>query len=121
MFSSCKQLKYLPSIDLGNVLDMSYMFENCTSLISISLTNTFNVNFNTSCFHNCISLTSIPLLDFSNIKKLSHFIFYGCEKLNKRDKLLILSKKTNDDIFKKCILSKDISENKIDKMLSEYN
>jgi hypothetical protein len=120
MFSCCFSLTSVPLLDMSRATNSCYMFNNCSSLKNIPLLNTSNILYNTSMFFGCSSLHNLPSLDFFNVKSLSDSIFNGCSNLDNRDKLLILSKKTNDNIFKKYIFSKDISKNKIDKMLLEY-
>ena len=65
MFYNCESLISLPDIskwNTGNVNNMSYMFYNCSSLISlpdISKLNTDNVNDMSYMFYNCKSLISL--------------------------------------------------------------
>ena len=62
LFSNCSSLKSLPDIskwNINNVVDMSYIFENCSSLKSIpdiSKWNTSNISNMSSIFANCSSL-----------------------------------------------------------------
>ena len=62
MFDSCTSL---PTLDLSNnfitsnVTDMSYMFEDCTSLVTIIVSEDFdvtNVTNSTDMFNNCTSI-----------------------------------------------------------------
>ena len=66
MFSNCKSLISLPDVsewNTSNVTNMNHMFSNCSSLISlpdISKWNTSNVNDMSLMFSNCKSLISLP-------------------------------------------------------------
>jgi surface protein len=66
--------------DTSNVTNMSYMFNNCSSLTTIPQLDTSNVTDMYYMFHNCNSLTSIPLLDTSNVTNMNG-IFSGCSSL----------------------------------------
>jgi len=66
MFSNCTSLISLPDIsemNTNNITDMSYMFRNCSSLSSlsnISKWNTKNVTNMSGMFCDCSSLSSLP-------------------------------------------------------------
>ena len=66
MFEGCSSLISLPDISNWNtnkVTDMSYMFDRCSSLISlpdISNWNTHNVYNMSNMFYKCSSLISLP-------------------------------------------------------------
>ena len=79
------KVKFIFKINLTN---MSYMFRNCLSLISIDLSsfNTNNVTNMSSMFHNCTSLNSIDLSSFNtnNVYDMRN-MFYNCSSLNSLD------------------------------------
>ena len=71
-----------------NIADISDIFSNCTSLISIDLSNfnTSNLNNMNNMFYNCSSLTSLNLSNFKshNIKYMDK-MFFQCSSLNSID------------------------------------
>ena len=91
MFSSKSSLT---SIDFGsdfntsNVTYMLYMFEGCSSLTSLDLSNfnTANVTIMNAMFGNCQSLTSLDLSNFntSNVTNMQ-VMFSGCYSLTSLD------------------------------------
>jgi len=86
MFQNCSSLT---TLDLSNfntskVTGMESMFQNCSSLTSIDLSNfdTRNVTFMISMFNGCSSLTSLDVSNFSTEKVTNmRAMFYYCENL----------------------------------------
>ena len=77
---------------INNIIDMSYMFYNCDSLISLSDNNETDINclflimhiINIhGMFYGCKSLISIPDTSKWNTSKIicMHGMFYGCKSL----------------------------------------
>ena len=70
------------------LIDTSFMFRNCSSLISIDFSSfsTMNVNNMYSMFENCYSLKSIDLSSFitSKVQNMSYMFFY-CQSLKSLD------------------------------------
>ena len=70
----------------GEIKDMSYMFYNCTSLISVtdlSYWNTYSVTNMSYMFYNCINLKSLEVIaswDISNVTDVS-YMFYNCQSI----------------------------------------
>jgi len=66
------------------LINMSFMYSNCSSLTSLNLSNfnTNNVNNMSSMFSNCSSLTSLNLSNFNtnNVEDMSS-MFYYCSSL----------------------------------------
>ena len=90
MFDGCSSLKSigLSNFSTSNVEDMEHMFFGCNSLESIGLSN-----FNTSrvsnmnlMFNGCYSLTSLNLSNFntSNLATM-HSLFFNCSSLKSID------------------------------------
>ena len=87
--SNIKSKKYLLEIKLkgiNNIINMSYIFSNCTSLIScsnISKMNTIKIIDMSYIFHNCSSLLYLP--DISNWKTSNVInmsgMFFNCSSL----------------------------------------
>ena len=71
---------------IDNITDMSFMFNRCSSLLSlpdISKWNTENVTDMSFMFNKCISLLSLPDIsnwNTNNVINMSN-IFYGCSSL----------------------------------------
>ena len=80
LFYQCTSLISIPQLDTSNATDMPSMFYQCTSLISIPQLDTRSVTNMSSMFQNCNSLTSVPLFDTSNVKSMI-FMFSGCSSL----------------------------------------
>ena len=88
MFNNCT---ILPSLDLSNfntakVKIMYNMFKNCKKLSSLNLSesfNTVNVTNMSSMFYGCSQLSSLDLSNF-NTEKVNYMpsMFYGCKKLS---------------------------------------
>ena len=90
-FSGCKNLTDIKGIEYLNtekVTSMIYMFDGCTKLESLDLTN-FNtavVKSMTYMFNNCSTLTSLNLSNFNNAKVTDiSSMFEGCTKLASLD------------------------------------
>ena len=62
-----QDIKDIRNLNTENVIDMSFMFEQCISLTSLDLTgfNTANVTDMTRMFFNCSSLESLDLSNFN--------------------------------------------------------
>ena len=78
----------LEYLNTENVVDMSYMFFNCSILTSFELSNfnTANVKDMNSMFFGCRSLTSLDISNFntSNVEDMTR-MFYRCENLTSLD------------------------------------
>jgi len=71
----------------NNVINMSYLFYNCSSLKSlpdISKWNTNNVKNMSYLFYNCSSLSSLPDISKWNINNVINmsYLFYNCSSLS---------------------------------------
>ena len=90
MFNGCSALK---SLDLTNfntakVTDMGNMFYGCSALTSLDLTNfnTANVDFMDSMFNGCSALKSLDLTNFNTAKVVNmYMMFNGCSALESLD------------------------------------
>lgn len=80
MFNGCSSLISIPAFNTSKVTHMGTMFNDCSSLISIPALNTSNVTNMSYMFRDCINLTTIPLLDTSNVTTING-MFKGCTKL----------------------------------------
>ena len=90
MFSDCISLISINffNFDTSNVTDMSFMFSGCISLISINLFNfdTSNVTDMNGMFSDCISLISINLFNFDTSKvAYMRYMFNNCSSLTSID------------------------------------
>ena len=67
MFSGCSGLTSLDlsNLNTSNVLNMSYMFSDCTSLANLTGLDTSNVEDMTGMFSGCTGLTSLDLTDLN--------------------------------------------------------
>ena len=90
-FSGCKNLtdiKGIENLNTEKVTSMIYMFDGCTKLESLDLTNfkTAVVKSMTYMFYNCSTLTSLNLSNFNTAKVTDmSSMFEGCTKLASLD------------------------------------
>ena len=86
--NSLKSIEGLSNLDTSNVVRMSGMFSNCSSLTSLDLSNfnTSNVTLMTGMFSFCPSLTSVNLSSFntSNVTDMNS-MFLECTSLRTVD------------------------------------
>lgn len=80
LFSGCQSLKTLPVIDCKRLPNgkctMSYTFNDCYSLIDVSIINSSNVTDMSGMFYNCRSLINIPQIDTQNVTSMNGFCSY---------------------------------------------
>ena len=76
MFYNCSSLTSIPSIDFSSVTNASYMFSKCSSLISIPQLDTSKVTNMSNMFSDCTKLTNIPPIDTSNVTNMSSMFEY---------------------------------------------
>ncbi len=104
MFQSCSSLTSLDvsNFDTSNVTDMSSMFYKCSNLSSLNLGNfnTSNVTDMSSMFSKCSSLTSLNLGNFntSNVTDMSS-MFSECSSLTNLDLNSFNTSKVTDMSF----------------------
>ena len=77
MFNYCTALVSIPLFDTSNVTNMSYMFANCSSLVTIPQFDTSSVTDTSYMFAACASLESIPLLDFGKVVNLGYIFGFS--------------------------------------------
>ena len=86
--SNIKSIKKLKGLDTSNVTIMNYMFNGCSSLTSLDLSNlnTSNVTSMESMFDKCSSLTSLDLSNFntSNVTNIRSMLA-SCSSLTSLD------------------------------------
>ena len=80
MFIECTSLISIPKIDTSKVTNMKYMFKECSSLTTIPHIDTSKVTNMYGMFYNCRSLTTIPLLYTSNVTDM-YIMFGSCSSL----------------------------------------
>ena len=87
-FTALTTVQNASYIDTSNVTDMSRMFSNCESLLSLDVSNfdTSNVTVMFNMFYNCTSLTSIDVSNWntSNVTDMSR-MFQNCKSLPSLD------------------------------------
>ena len=104
MFNGCSALK---SLDLTNfntakVTNMGNMFEGCSALTSLDLTNfnTANVTDMSFMFKGCSALKSLDLTNFNTAKVVNmSFMFKGCSALKSLDLTNFNTAKVTDMSF----------------------
>lgn len=94
MFTDCSSLVTIPKLNTSKVTNMSNMFNYCSSLISVPQLNTSKVTGMFSMFKYCSKLTTIPQMDVSNVTDMAS-MFYGCSSLKS---ILMTGMKVNFDI-----------------------
>ena len=93
MFQNCSKLQTISSIDTSNVTNMERMFQGCENLQTIPLIDTSNVINMSYMFQNCSKLQTIPSIKTSNVVYMDR-MFYSCTNLKTLPKLDV-SKITN--------------------------
>ena len=96
----------ISSFDTNNVIDMSNMFDGCSSIISLKIDNfnTNNVNYMSSMFENCYLLASLNIENFNcdNIKTTTtnqmNGMFKDCRSL-KKEKVIYKDSKINEQLL----------------------
>ena len=90
MFNNCSNLTSidLSNFDTSNVTDMYAMFSGCTNLTSLDLSNfdTSNIRIMIGMFLNCACLTTLDLSSF-NVHNVTHmsYMFTMCKSLTSLD------------------------------------
>lgn len=115
-FLDCENLttiNHMENLYTNTTDDMTSMFENCSSLKEIDLSNfeTKNVYYMNDMFMNCSSLKTIDTSKFNTVKvKDMQFMFYNCSSLQTLDvSNFNTSKVTNmTNMFYNCKLLKNI-------------
>ena len=101
MFCNCHSLISIPYLDTASVTNMYNMFSNCYSLISIPALDTSMVTNMYNMFSYCYSLTSIPALDTSSVTNMST-MFICCYSLPSIPALDTSSVTLMNSMFKNC-------------------
>ena len=81
MFGNCTNLVSVPQLDASNVTNMSNMFYGCTRLTTVLLSNTGNVTNMSGMFYNCKVLITVPQLDTSKVTNMGS-MFSSCNSLS---------------------------------------
>ena len=84
MFNSCTNLESVSITNASKCTNMQAMFYYCTNLTSVSITNASKCTNMSSMFNSCTNLTSIPQLDTSSATDMSS-MFYKCTNLTDID------------------------------------
>ena len=80
MFQNCSSLTSVPTFDTSKVTSMDYMLYNCNSLTSVPTFNTSNVTSMSGMFSECRSLTSVPTFNTSKVTNMG-YMFSECSSL----------------------------------------
>ena len=90
MFNNCSKLTSLDvtNFNTAKVTDMSYMFKGCSALTSLDVTkfDTRNVTTMEGMFSSCLKLPSLDVTNFNtvNVKNMMK-MFFGCKALTSLD------------------------------------
>ena len=128
-FVGCETLETISGLEYlntANVEIMDNMFNGCSALTSLDLTNfnTANVKFMDYMFNGCSALTSLDLTNF-NTAKVTYMnnMFEGCSALTTiyaSDKFDTDNVKHGLDMFTGCKSLKDYSDSKTDHNYANY-
>ena len=80
MFSDCSKLVSVPQMNTSKVTNMSYMFSGCSKLVSVPQMDTSKVTDMSNMFKYCYSLVSVPQMDTSKVTDMSNMFWY-CSRL----------------------------------------
>jgi surface protein len=105
MFQSCRNLVSIPKLSIPKVTDATSMFSGCFRLETIEggIVNTSNLVNMTSMFTNCTSLIDMPLIsDTSKVTSMAS-TFQGCSSMSNFANLTNTSNVTNTaSMFNSC-------------------
>lgn len=101
MFALCYSLSFAPYLDTSNVTNMSSMFRHCTCLVDVPLYTTSKVTDMSYMFEGCELLTTIPQLNTSNVTNM-RYMFNDCANLVSLPKLNANNLKQTLSIFDGC-------------------
>ena len=128
-FYGCETLETISGLEYlntANVEFMNYMFNGCSALKSLDLTNfnTAKVTYMDYMFNGCSALTSLDLTNF-NTAKVTHMnnMFEGCSALTTiyaSDKFDTDNVSYGSDMFTGCKSLKDYSDSKTDHNYANY-
>ena len=79
-FMDMKYIKGIPFFDTSSATNLTYLFQNCSSLTTIPHLDFSRITVTTGLFYGCSGLTTIPLIDISKVTDAS-YMFYGCNSL----------------------------------------
>ena len=103
MFSNCSSLVSVPALDTHNVTDMSYMFCQCSAITTVPYLDTAAVTDVSGMLSNCSSLVSVPTLDIGNVKYVTAGsnlgMFANCTALTDIGGLIDFGKSIASDIL----------------------
>lgn len=77
LFQSCNSISSVSLFDTSNVTNMNFMFGYCNSLLSVPLFDTSNVTHIEGFCKCCYSLTSVPQINVSKVTQMS-WAFQDC-------------------------------------------
>ena len=80
MFQECSSLVEIPHLDTSKVTNMYAMFDGCSDIEKISLSDTSKVTTMSYMFYKCSSLKEVPHLDTSKVTYM-YRMFDGCSDL----------------------------------------
>ena len=100
MFNDCRSLQSL-ELDTSGVSAMTFMFQNCLSLLTIPQLDTSNVTRMDFMFSDCTGLRTIPQLDTSNVTNM-HGMFFVCRSLLTIPQLDVSNVNTMLVMFQNC-------------------
>ena len=85
MFNNCSSLQTVPLFNTAAVTNMNSMFNNCLSLQTVPLFNTAAVTNMSNMFNNCNSLAAVPALVTTAVTSSGNFntIFGACNSLSR--------------------------------------
>ena len=115
-----QNFKYCPFFDTSNVTDMSDMFKECTSLISIPKINTSNVTNMYYMFGLCSSLTTIPQIDTSKVTNM-YAMFLICRSLTTIPQIDTSNVESMSYMFKECTSLTTIPQIDTSKVTNMYD
>ena len=80
LFNNCSSLKIVPQLNLNTATDASFLFTGCNSLEMIPILDVSSSTSLESAFYGCYSLKKITQLDASSCTKFNE-ICYNCKAL----------------------------------------
>ena len=120
MFNNCSSLIDVPLYDTQRATNMSTMFQNCNSLRSIPKFNTSNVTNISGLVSTCPNFVDMPLLNISNATDTSS-MFFSCNSLETIPALDFSNSTTVANLFQNCYSLREVPELNISKVTTTSN
>ena len=116
MFSDCKSLTSIDTLNFTSVTDASGMFEDCTSLLEINTSGLLNVTDASDLFLNCSNLLSVDTSPFTKVTN-AEAMFKYCDSITSIDTSVFTEVTNAKEMFYHCFGLTDINTEAFSKVI----